>query len=76
MPGAEIVIITQGGGGNRINVEYGTAYIVAAGDTAENQGAGAKALHFNGDRTGVAVINLAGNSGYEFTESGTAAFYQ
>lgn len=75
MPGAEIVIITQGGGGNRINAEYGTPYSVAAGDTAENEGAGAKELLFT-TGSGTSVIPLAGYSGHEFTEAGTVAVYQ
>ena len=77
MPGAEIVIITQGGGGNRVNVEYATPYSIASGDTVENESAGAKELHFTSAKTGVAsVIPLAGYSGHQFDEAGTVAVYQ
>lgn len=76
MPGAEIVIITQGGGGNRIQASFDTPYNVQAGDSAENEGSGAKELHFTGVTSGFSVIPLAGYSGYEFTESGTFTIYQ
>lgn len=76
MPGAEIVIITQGGGGIRINADYGVSYSVSAGDSVENQGAAAKELHFTGATSGFSVIELAGYEGHVFAESGFFSVYQ
>ena len=77
MSGTAIVIITQGGGGNRINVEYGTPYSVASGDTVENEGSGAKEIHYTSAKSGSSsVIPLAGYSGHQFDEAGTVAVYQ
>lgn len=74
MPASSIIIIA-GSGGGRTNAEYGQPYPVAAGDTAENEAAGAVELHFSSG-SGPTVIQLAGYSGHQFDEAGTVAVYQ
>jgi hypothetical protein len=70
MPGAEIVIITQGGGGNRTTATPGIGYPVGIGDAVENEGDATGEVAFTNNAMQTEDIFVPAGDKRTFTEAG------